>query len=1140
MTDADFLIATEGWTDEKGRQCDVRGAPDAIVFVRGEAALLAPAVWELADRMARFLDRPPEERDDLSQRREWGALRQLALDAGARLDSFLSRTIVLTPERLKIDLRRGEGTGTRVIEVIPSFEGRPDQWLEAFDRMPGVPGRYDIPTPDGIVQVIVTPAVRTVLQQVKRMPGRRVAGTRAEAFITNPFAALGEAASEVIDPDQFEQARADADLLFERFTAHVKPDAFGYPEEIGILIERADRSGTGATGDLRRLDDDDKLAAFISTVGSSLDAGHQLCLWEGREFELTGDTATELDTLARALEARRKPRILVRYDQVYDLSNYASRIENIGSEKPFYSPFIAKPDSEPWAPESVQIGVWYRDDGGEPIAVPMDRKVFEQFEEKLRAAQEAEKSEFEWSALSKKPISVKDGEHIRNVLKDALSDIDAGTFDNAKATNVRNARPPRRPALLIKANIQSIDYEEARREALQDFDPAPALPSSLRAGTELKEHQLKGVAWLQHLMSKCPSYCRGALLADDMGLGKTLQILTMLARAFEDHPSLAPALIIAPVSLLENWKEEVEKFFAPSALPVLTAYGDSLAPLRVSRASVDAQLLQEGLVRFLRPDWRGQAKLVLTTYETLRDLEFSFASERWSVMVCDEAQRIKNPNALVTRAAKKQNVQFKIACTGTPVENTLADLWCLFDFIQPGMLGALNDFARRYRRPIEARTDEEKARVEELRGKIAPQVLRRLKKDVAKDLPQKIVVESCRLPLSPQQRAMYARAIELFKRRGQPGAPFKNALGLLHYLRQLCTDPKRLGLTEFVAEPLPDYRARSPKLDWLIGTLRGIKKRDEKAILFCEFRSVQRMLRHYIEEVFGFAPDIINGDTPASGTHAASRQKRIKAFQQRAGFGVIILSPVAVGFGVNIQGANHVIHFSRTWNPAKEDQATDRAYRIGQTRDVYVYYPVVTAEDFTTFDIRLDQLLEHKRRLAEDMLNGSGDISPNDFDPTDLSPSEAGTVVEEELTLDDVLRMDAKHFEGFVAALWQKKGHHWVQRTPDSHDDGVDVVAITEHEGELVQCKSSTVSEGEVNWDAVKEVVGGEAAYRARFPGVAFGKVCATNQYFNQNAIRHAELNNVELYDQRRLVDLMGKTPVTLLDVERHIYVAWG
>lgn len=1141
LTDPEFVISIAGWNDQNGQPIELRRQPGPLVSMGGQLALLSEPAWKLTERVIGFLQRRPEDRNDQAQRREWGVIRQLAIAANARLDTFLYRTVVITPERLQIKLRRGDGVRAQVVEILPSFEGSPQEWPELFDRRPDVPTRYDVLTSDGIVQVLITPDVRTVLEQIKRMPGRRVASARAEAFITNPFAALGEAASHVIDPEQFEDARAEADLLFERFTAHVKPDAFGYPDEVGITIERSRRREPTPSSSLRLFVDNEELAAFIDSVCASVNSGHQLCLWEGSEFELTGDVDDQITVLRSALEERRKPRVLVRYAEIYDLSNYTARVAEIGNEAPYYSPFIAKPLSEPWAPETIQCGIAFTPLGEpEPVAIPLSSSARDQLRDMVSAARQEGRSELVWSAVSPNPIKVSEAEHVLKTLDAALGDLKSGTFEEPRTTKVREPGRGRRPGLIIKANIQSIDYEEARREALQEYSRVPVLPKALKVSVALKEHQLEGVAWLQHLIKKCPTYCRGALLADDMGLGKTLQILTTLAAAFEESPNLPPALVVAPVSLLENWKEEVEKFFNPGALPTLTAYGENLAPLRLPRDVIDAQLRQEGLVRFLRPEWRGKARIVLTTYETLRDLEFSFAREKWSVMVCDEAQRIKNPNALVTRAAKKQNVQFRIACTGTPVENTLADLWCLFDFIQPGMLGALNDFARRYRRPIEARTDEEKARVEELRGKIKPQVLRRLKKDVAKDLPRKIVVEECRrLPLSSHQRALYARAVELFKKRGQPGMPFKNALGLLHYLRQVCIDPRAHGLTAFVPDPIREYCDRSPKLKWLIDTLRDVAAKNEKAIVFCEFREVQRMLRHYVEEVFGFSPDIINGDTPAAARHVASRQARIKAFQERPGFGVLILSPVAVGFGVNIQRANHVIHFSRTWNPAKEDQATDRAYRIGQTRDVFVYCPVVAAADFTTFDVKLDQLLEHKRLLAEDMLNGSADIAPNELDLTQLAPAESGDLDNEFLTIDDVLRMSPRHFEAFVAALWQKKGYQFVQRTPDSGDDGVDVVAITKPKGELIQCKSSTIDQGEITWDAVKEVVAGEAAYRVRYPDVEFAKACATNQYFNENAVRHARLNNVELYDQARLLGVMNANPVTLLDVERFIYVSW-
>jgi SNF2 family DNA or RNA helicase len=248
----------------------------------------------------------------------------------------------------------------------------------------------------------------------------------------------------------------------------------------------------------------------------------------------------------------------------------------------------------------------------------------------------------------------------------------------------------------------------------------PNLPEAIRPNFSLLPHQKDGLAWMQHLYSLQAEYqVRGAVLADDMGLGKTFQLLALMAYLIERDPDIEPMLVVAPVSLLENWAEEADKFFESGTFSVLMAYGDSLTQLRVPRAQVDQRLQSEdGLVKFLMPNWIGRAKIVLTTYETLRDLEFSFASQKWSLMVCDEAQRIKNPAAMVTRAAKKQQVGFKIACTGTPVENTLADIWCLFDYVQPGLLGALNDFGQRYRKPIEAKTDEEKARVDELRARI--------------------------------------------------------------------------------------------------------------------------------------------------------------------------------------------------------------------------------------------------------------------------------------------------------------------------------------------------------------------------------------------------------------------------------------
>ena len=877
LIDEDFAIAVADWYLPTGQRISPVERFGALIRARGELALISEPVWHTVKLISDFHQRPSELRNDSYHRKAWGKIRQQAIAAGARLDGFLFRNVILTPDKLEIGLRRNDVSGHMMVEIAPGFQGAPEDWLAYFDRRPDVPDRYDITTPEGIIQVIVTPEVKTVLKQLKRMPGRRVAGTRAEAFLRNPYAALGEDANNVIDEEQFEQAKEDAGIFFERFSAQIEKDVLGYPIKIGILIESASR-GRPESSKCCWFKSDTETCEFIASVREALASELQLCGWEGYDFELLGDTAEQLDILANALEAHKQPRVLVSYANVFDLSNYSARVEEISVEKAYYSPFIAKRnEAEGWFPENIiPMIVWTPEDGAEPIAVPVTEEAKKQLEAKVREAEAAGQDSFTLKGYDK-PIPVSEARFILDTFQEVKLDVDSHNFDPEKPK--RDTGQKGRKQLVLKANIQSIDYEEARRAVLQDISDKAELPSGLKSSCKLKLHQVDGVKWLQHLYMNSPAHCRGAVLGDDMGLGKTLQLLTLIAWALERDTELPPALIVAPVSLLENWKEEAERFFNDEALPMVTAYGEHLKNLRVSRAAIDEQLKKEGLVKFLQPGWRGSAKIILTTYETLRDLEFSFAAEKWSIMICDEAQKIKNPNSMVTRAAKKQNVTFKIACTGTPVENTLADLWCLFDFIQPGLLGALNDFGRRYRRPIEAETDEEKARVEELREKIAPQILRRLKKDVA-DLPAK-TIQACRIPISSHQRGLYSQAIELFKKRNKPGAvvPFKNHLGLLHYLRQVCTDPRRIGLSGFREEELESYQAKAPKLKWLLETLRGIYAKGEKAIVFCEFREMQRMLRHYIEQVFGFMPDIINGDVSASSSHITSRQKKSRHFR---------------------------------------------------------------------------------------------------------------------------------------------------------------------------------------------------------------------------------------------------------------------
>ena len=1138
LSDANFAVSIQGWLDPHGQRPNGNvGIDGAVLTAEGKSATMPESAWRMVQAIAEQRSRKAGERTPDANKRDWSTIRGHASRAGADLTDYLRKTVVLTPERLRIDLRKGDVVGDKLVEVMPGFDGAPPRWLELFDRFDTVPERYEIPDGNGLVHVLLSEEARTVLREIRRMPGRRIAGERAEAFVRNPFATLGPDAAKVIDPEQFERAREDAGIVFARFTAKVSRDDTGRLYEVALLIEETLRGAVQA--EQVKFEGPAALEGFLKKLEAKMAAGAQCCHWEGFDLEILGDTPSQAALLRGALSDWQRPNRISAAD-IFDLSKYSERVGGFGVEKPYYSPFIAKKSEDAgWFPENVDLGLCFTPEGGgETVALALDDRNLDAFREELDKARQEKRETFEFPGCPK-PVPVAWAVDALETLGQVREDVSKGSFDPKKPST--RGRASERKGLVVKPNVDALDYEERRGAFAESIEPV-ALPSTLLSHIKLKEHQLHGVAWLQHLWRHSPAACRGALLADDMGLGKTIQLLTFMAAAIECEPALDPFLVVAPVSLLENWKEEIAKFFAPGAMKVLTLYGPDLASKRVSKVALDEGLIDAGSPKLLSPGWLGSAHVVLTTYETLRDLEFSLAAQRWSAMICDEAQKIKNPNALVTRAAKKQNARLKIACTGTPVENTLTDIWCLFDFVQPGLLGALKDFGSKYRKPIESETDEEKARIDELRGLIEPQKLRRTKAEVAKDLPKKIEFQGCRaLPLSQRQRALYADAIAQFRSRsgGRQATGMQSPLGLLQYLRRLCSDPRSPGHLSTESEPLADIERNSPKMAWMLGHLQEIKKVGEKAIVFCEFRDLQRTLQRAISDRFGFIPDVINGDTSADSANANNRQKRIKVFQERLGFGVIVLSPLAVGFGVNIQAANHVIHFTRTWNPAKEDQATDRAYRIGQERDVHVYYPVVVAHDFLTFDAKLDKLLDKKRALSTDMLNGAGDVSPADFG--DLEAPDGGNAFSNEpMTADDIGSLDGDAFEAFCALLWNKMGYSRTIKTKRVGDGGIDVVAIKRNEGALIQCKSSTVENKELGWEGVKDVSAGSAAYAARYPGIAFSMLAVTNRRFNQAARSQAGILKVELIEGDQLAEMLARHPMKRGELERFLLASWG
>ena len=976
LIDADFTVLLDVWVDVQGKP--LVPAPRLLGRVLkhgGSAALVPEAVHLLLSELERFHAIGVGERSLAFKEQAFGRMRRLAVEAGCPVSDYVARTVVLTPDRLRLELRRhGEGEG-KVIEVIPGFDEAPVQWLSQFDRLP-LQGSYDVPDGPSLTRVVLTHEVRAVLSEIKRMPGRRAAGPRAEAFVRNPFAVLGDTAHQVLSVEEFERARDQAGMLFYGFSPYVERGHRGEVLGVGLLVQPL-----GVAEEEQpniRFDRPDGLSRFTAKLHRCLSDGSQCIVWEGQELELDGDSEDRLETLEVWLREWNSPALWTAAE-LLDLSHYSDRIEEIGFEKPFITPVIARNDEgSDWFEGNVSVGL--RIELGtdrEATVLPVKFTDIPSLHQAVEQAESACQPNVRLPGL-RVPVPLQDAKRAVEALLKAQADLGRREFKPTPNGQI----PVAKKRLVIKRNLEDVDYTEARATALQ-MPPGrePRLPAALRPDVVLKPHQRDGIAWLQHLWEASPDRCRGTVLADDMGLGKTLQLLTLIAAAFEADPTLPPALVVAPVALLENWRNELERFFLPGTLPLLLLYGDALRMLRVPKAELDVELKAQGVTRLLKKQWIGSAKLVLTTYETMRDLEFALASQPWSIMVCDEAQKIKTPAALVTRSAKKQKVRFRIACTGTPVENTLADLWCLFDFVQPGMLGALNHFSRTYRQPIEAKTAEQVAKVEELRALIQPQILHRLKSEVAKDLPAPVEHMECkRLPMSGYQQRLYEGALGTLRdqRNTNPSAQLQALLAI----RQICSDPHGFAEPETRRLPIDRLLNESPKLGWMVERLRALASDSaghHKVIIFCEFRELQLLLQRVVAAFFGFAPSIVNGDTSADPRVAENRQTLIDSFQRKLGFNSIILSPLAVGFGVNIQSANHVIHFTRTWNPAKEDQATARAHRIGQTRTVTVYYPGVVSEKFPSFDVRLDALLASKRALAADMLNGCSDLRAADF-----------------------------------------------------------------------------------------------------------------------------------------------------------------
>jgi len=503
-------------------------------------------------------------------------------------------------------------------------------------------------------------------------------------------------------------------------------------------------------------------------------------------------------------------------------------------------------------------------------------------------------------------------------------------------------------APILIDNIEDVGYQASPR---QRAGVAGGIPAGLKT-TSLYKHQKEGLRWLQeHWVSGGP----GALLADDMGLGKTLQTLAFLAWHREhvaaSHGSKKPYLIVAPTGLLKNWEDEADIHLMPGTLGnLLKAYGKDLRDLS-SHGSA------QRFKRFQEAEW------VLTTYETLRDKITYFMPIDWAIVAFDEAQKIKNPAARLTESAKSLKSDFTLLLTGTPVENRLADLWCIVDAAAPGFLGSMKEFHSQY----EADAEENPEVASALRDKLQhqgepPLMLRRLKEDHLDGLPDK-KSKVIRLKMPPAQAQAYDQALaRAVQAKGTRGA----MLEVLHGLRMNSLLAGNLG-PEGLTDEAVDSSAR---LKGMISVLDEISERGEKALVFLESLKLQEALIPYLQRRYDLSKPPLRISGQVGG---GLRKARVDEFQkgEQGRFDVMLLSPKAGGVGLTLTAANHVIHLSRWWNPAVEDQCTDRVYRIGQTRPVTVYYPMAEhpALGDGSFDIRLHELLEEKRRLSRSALS---------------------------------------------------------------------------------------------------------------------------------------------------------------------------
>ncbi|WP_457552320.1 DEAD/DEAH box helicase [Desulfobacula sp.] len=520
---------------------------------------------------------------------------------------------------------------------------------------------------------------------------------------------------------------------------------------------------------------------------------------------------------------------------------------------------------------------------------------------------------------------------ITHTLKERLDELRAYSTPHGKGLRIAPLAAPAIEGLTEKTgSLKSDKAWKMHCKKLKEV-VTPKVPGTLQA--LLRDYQVNGFKWLAQLAH----WNVGACLADDMGLGKTVQALAAILL----NAGKGPTLVVAPLSVMGNWQDEC-KNFAPTLNPLIFGPGNRKDFL----------------------DGLGPFDIVVSSYGLLQVEAENLSGVKWQTLVLDEAQAIKNMKTKRSKAAMKLNAAFRIITTGTPVENHLDELWTLFNFLNPGLLGGFKKFKNTFAIPIER--DQDREAVGRLRKLIRPFILRRLKPDVLKELPEKTEI-TLKVEMSADEALLYEaqrlKAIDNIENaKDNPGAKHLRILAELTRLRQICCNP---------ALVLPDANIESSKLKVFGNVVEELVENKHKALVFSQFVGHLSILKKFLDKK-KISYQYLDGSTPVK-----ARKERIAAFQNGDG-DLFLISLKAGGFGLNLTAADYVIHMDPWWNPAVEDQASDRAHRIGQTRPVTVYRLVVK----NSIEERIVKLHQEKRDLAQRLLAGSdtaGKLTANDL-----------------------------------------------------------------------------------------------------------------------------------------------------------------